>query len=60
MNVLFLTLFNLQSLSAHGIYEDLLRQFAAENLPPYPGVDRLDFYFPWHRMFIGGVVLPEK
>lgn len=38
----------------------LLRQFAAQNLPPYPGVDRLDFYFPWHRMFIGGVVLPEK
>ena len=38
----------------------LLRQFAAQNLPPYPGVDHLDFYFPWHRMFIGGVVLPEK
>ena len=38
----------------------LLRQFAAQNLPPLPGVDRLDFYFPWHRMFIGGVVVPEK
>ena len=38
----------------------LLRQFAAQNLPPMPGVDHLDFYFPWHRMFIGGIVVPEK
>ena len=38
----------------------LLRQFAAQNLPPIPGVDRLEFYFPWHRMFIGGIVVPEK
>ena len=38
----------------------LLRQFAAQNLPPLPGVDRLEFYFPWHRMFIGGIIVPEK
>lgn len=37
----------------------LLREFAASNLPPYPGVDHLEFYFPWHRMFIGGIVLPR-
>lgn len=29
MNILFLTLVNIQNLSAHGIYEDLLREFAA-------------------------------
>lgn len=38
----------------------LLREFAARNLPPYPGVDHLNFYFPWHRMFIGGIVLPDR
>ena len=38
----------------------LLRQFAAENLPPIPGVDHLEFTFPWHRMFIGGITVPEK
>lgn len=37
----------------------LLREFAASNLPPYPGIDHLEFYFPWHRMFIGGIVLPR-
>lgn len=35
MNVLFLTLFNLQSLSPHGIYEDLLRTFAANGHKVY-------------------------
>ena len=38
----------------------LLREFAARNLPPYLGVDHLNFYFPWHRMFIGGIVLPDR
>lgn len=38
----------------------LLRQFARKNLPPYPGVDHVSVYFPWHRMFIGGIDLPEK
>ena len=35
MNVLFLTLVNVQSLSAHGIYEDLLREFAANGHQVY-------------------------
>lgn len=36
-----------------------LKQFARKNLNDYPGMERLNFYFPWHVPFIGGIVVPE-
>ncbi|SDG60436.1 Protein of unknown function [Selenomonas sp. WCT3] len=29
----------------------LMRQFVYRNLPPYPGLDKLQVSLPWHRMF---------
>lgn len=29
----------------------LMRRFACENLPPYPGLENLQVTLPWHRMF---------
>lgn len=37
----------------------MMRKFATEHLPKYHGLDKLEFYFPWHRTFIGAIVLPE-
>ncbi|MCR5175324.1 MAG: DUF4127 family protein [Anaerovibrio sp.] len=36
-----------------------LRSFARNNLSEYPDLNELEFYFPWHLPFIGGIKIPE-
>lgn len=37
----------------------MIRNFAERNLPYYPQIKDLTFYFPWHITFIGGINLPK-
>ncbi len=37
----------------------MMREFAVVHLPKYDGIEQLEFYFPWHRTFIGAIVLPR-
>ena len=37
----------------------MIKNFAERNLPYYPQIKDLTFYFPWHITFIGGINLPK-
>ena len=37
----------------------MIKNFAERNLPYYPQIKDVTFYFPWHITFIGGINLPK-
>ncbi len=37
----------------------MIREFADENLPPFPALRELKVYFPWNRMFEADIVTAE-